>query len=132
MYTMPGVPAWGEPPASAGEERGLAMTITPQPSFLVLLPNVPVTLRVRAARLEDRPVTDPKTRRAKVLSVLVLEVDQVNGADRQTTLSFTSFKAQQTIAPLANSGELFRRQVQVTYRPKGAFGFGTEYEVVLV
>ena len=108
------------------------MTITPQPSFLVLEPNKPVTLKVRAARLEDRVVTDPRTRQGKVLSVLVLDVTQVNGVERETSLSFTSFKAQQTIAPLANSGELFRRQVQVTYRPKGAFGYGTEYEVLLV
>lgn len=95
------------------------MVFTPQSSYIVLEPNVPARVRVKAARQEDRPVRDPDTGQAKVLNVLVLDVTELNGQAIQKELSFTSFNAQQDLAPLINSGELFRKVLEVTYRPGG-------------
>mgnify|MGYP001567325345 CR=1 FL=1 len=101
------------------------MVFTPQANYIILEPNTPVRLRVKAARQEDRPITDPVSRQPKIINVLVLDVTELNGQPLAKELSFTSFKAQQALAPLLNSGEAFRRILEVTYRPKG---FATEYE----
>ena len=103
--------------------------IQPTPSFLVLEPNRPAELRVKAARLEDREITDSVKRQKKTLSILVLDVTEVNGKPMETSLSFTSFKAQQALAPLINSGELFRKRLWITMR---GVGWSTEYEIRLL
>jgi len=105
------------------------MVITPQPSYVVFPPNKPVRLRVRRAYQEDRPILDGRTRQPKVVNTLVLEVTEVDGVARETQASFIAFKAQQTLAPIINSGEIFRRVVEITYRPAG---YQTEYEVHLL
>ena len=105
------------------------MAIQPHPSFLVLEPNVPVRVKAKAARMETREITDPKTRQVKPLDMLVLDITEVNGVPEQTVLSFTSFKAQQALAPLVNSSELFRKVLEVTRRPRG---YATEYELRLL
>ena len=105
------------------------MTFTPQASYIVLEPNVPARVKVAKARLEDRPIRDPDTNQSKVVSVLVLDVTELNGQPLQKELSFTSFKAQQALSPLINSGELMRKTLEVTYRPAGRL---TNYEFRLL
>ncbi len=105
------------------------MTFTPQTNYIVLEPNVPARVRVKAAQLQDRPIRDPDTNQAKMISVLVLSVTELNGQALEKELSFTSFKAQQMLAPLINSGELLRKVLEVTYRPAGRL---TQYEFRLL
>ncbi len=105
------------------------MVFTPQASYIVLEPNKPTRVKVKAAKQEDRPISDPDTREAKILNVLVLAITEVNGQAVQKELSFTSFNAQQELAPLINSGELFRKTLEVTYRPGGRL---TRYEFRLL
>ena len=105
------------------------MVFTPQASYIVLEPNVPARVRVKAARQEDRPIRDPDTGAAKVINVLILDVTELNGQAIQKELSFTSFHAQEDLAPLINSGEVFRKVLEVTYRPGGRL---TRYEFRLL
>ncbi len=105
------------------------MVFTPQASYIVLEPNVPARLRVKAARQEDRPIRDPDTNAAKIINVLVLDVTEINGQTVAKELSFTSFNAQQELAPLINSGEIFRKVLEITYRPGGRL---TRYELRLL
>jgi len=98
-------------------------------TFVVLEPEVPVMVRVRAARTEDREIRDPRTRAIKVVTVLVLELSEVNGELRQTELSLTSRNAQDQLQPWISSGELMRRRLQITLR---GHGYATEYETLLL
>lgn len=100
--------------------------VTPLASFVVLEPGRPVRLRARSARMETRDIRDPATERLKSADALVLDVYEVDGQPRETTLSLLSFKAQSALAPLINSGEAFRRELEITRRPRG---FATEYEI---
>ena len=103
--------------------------VTPIPSFVVLKPNIPVRLRVSGSRQVEQTIIDPETQRAKPLSVYILEVTEVDGQPRQTTLSVTSYNLQQVLTPFINSGELFRRVLQLTRRGSGR---GTHYEFQLL
>ena len=103
--------------------------VTPIPSFLVLKPNVPVRLRVRGVRQEEQLITDPETQQTKPLSVFLLDVTEVDGQPRVTTFSITSYNLQQALTPYIQSGELFRRILQVTKRGAGR---GTKYEFQLL
>ena len=105
------------------------MTFTPQANYIILETNVPTRVRVKGARQQDRPIRDPDTGKGKVVNVLVLDVTELNGQPMEKELSFTSFKAQQSLSPLINSGELFRKILEVTYRAKG---YATEYEFRLL
>ena len=100
-------------------------TAGPRPSFLKLQPGKPYIVLAKAARYEDRVITDPVSKQQKTLSVLVLDLVEVDGVDQETQLSFTSFKAQQALDPLLKAGQLLMRPLQVTWSPKG---FATDYE----
>lgn len=103
--------------------------VSPVPSYLVLEPGRPVKVRVKDWRQEDRTITDPATKQPKSVNILVLSVSEVDGQPRETTLSFTSFKAQQLLAPLLNSGLVRSRVLEVVRRPAG---YATEYEFRLL
>ena len=100
-----------------------------RPTFLVLEPNIPVTIRVTRARLEDRETRDPVTGVVSLKQTLVLELSEVNSQTRVTSLSFLSRKAINSLQPYISSGEITRRRLEVTRRGQG---YATEYEFRLL
>lgn len=104
-------------------------TVQPEASFVLFPPDTPVRLRISGARMEDRVRVDPVTRKEGEVRALILDVTEVNGEVRRTTASFLSIKAQETLATYINSGEIFRRTVEITRRRSG---YATTYEIRLL
>lgn len=105
------------------------MTIQPEATFVTFPPDTPVRLRITGARMEDRVRVDPLSGKEGEVRALVLDVSEVNGEARKTTASLLSLKAQENLAAAINSGEAFRRVVEITRRRSG---YATTYEIRLL
>jgi hypothetical protein len=102
--------------------------VTPQPNYVQLEPEKTKRLRFDGWNWDDREITDPKTRQVKQVKVMVLHATEEDGNKIDKPFSVLSYKLQQTLAPLIDTGALFTRLVSITWYPRG---HATEYSVGL-
>jgi len=102
--------------------------VTPEPNYVQLEPEKTKRLRFDKWWWDDRTITDPKTRQAKPVRVMVLHTIEEDGNKIDKPFSVLSYKLQQTLAPLIDTGALFTRLVSITWSPRG---HATEYSVGL-
>ena len=102
--------------------------VMPQASYIVLEPEKPKRLRFDHWAKETRKIIDPKSRMQKDVQVMVFHVTEEDGQAVDTIFSALAFKLQQTLAPLIDSGQLFTREITLTYHPRD---YSTEYTVAL-
>lgn len=102
--------------------------VTPTPNYIKLEPEKTKVLRFDKWYWEDRDITDPKTRQPKPVRVMVLHATEEDGKTVDLPFSALSYKLQQILAPLINSGALFTRPVSFTWHPRD---YSTEYTVAL-
>lgn len=114
---------------NSSENGGEGIMVTPTPNYVVLEPQKTKRLRFDRWSWEDRQIVDPQSRLNKTVKVMVLHVTEVDGQPADTLFSALSYKLQQTLAPLIDTGVLFTRRVDITWYPRG---HATEYSVALV
>jgi hypothetical protein len=102
--------------------------VMPQPNYIKLEPNKTKTLKFDRWSWEDRPIVDPKTSHSKTVKVMVFHVTEEDGKPVDTVFSALSYKLQQTLAPLIETGVLFTRKISITWYPRD---YATEYSVGL-
>ncbi len=102
--------------------------VTPQPNYVKLEPGITKRLRFDKWWWDDRTITDPKTRQPKPVKVMVLHTTEEDGKIVDLPFSVLSYKLQQTLAPLIDTGALFTRLVSITWYPQD---HATEYAVGL-
>lgn len=102
--------------------------VTPEPSYVKLEPDKTKILRFDKWYWEDRQITDPKTRQPKPVKVMVLHAIEEDGNKIDKPYSVLSYKLQQTLAPLIDTGALFTRPVSITWHPRD---YSTDYTVGL-
>lgn len=102
--------------------------VTPQPSYVQLEPEKTKRLKFDKWWFEDRQITDPKSRQGKTVKAMVFHVTEVDGQPADTVFSVISYKLQQTLAPLIDTGQLFTRRIDITHYPRD---YSTEYSVAL-
>jgi hypothetical protein len=100
----------------------------PEPNYVQLEPEKTKRLRFDQWWWEDRQITDPRTRRPKTVKVMVLHATEEDGNPVDKPLSVLSFRLQQTLAPLIETGAIFTRTVSITWYPRD---YATEYSVAL-
>ena len=103
--------------------------VTPQPNYVKLDPEKTKKLRFDKWWWEDRQITDPKSRQPKTVRVMVFHVTQEDGQPVDTIFSVLAYKLQQILAPLIDTGQMFTREIQITWYPRD---YQTEYSVALV
>jgi hypothetical protein len=102
--------------------------VTPQANYIQLQPEKTKVMRFDKWFWEDREITDPKTRQQKPVRVMVLHCTEEDGKPVDLPFSALSYKLQQTLAPLIESGALFTRTVSITWHARD---YSTEYTVAL-
>lgn len=102
--------------------------VMPEPSYVKLEPDKTKVLRFDKWWWEDRQIVDPKTKVQKTVRVMVFHVTEEDGQAVDKVFSALSYKLQQTLAPLIETGVLFTRRVHITWYPRD---YATEYGVAL-
>ena len=102
--------------------------VMPEPNFVKLEPEKTKRLRFDRWGWEDRQITDPKSRQLKTVRVMVIHATEEDGSPVDKPFSALSYKLQQTLAPLIDTGALFTRLVSITWYPRD---HATEYSVGL-
>ena len=88
--------------------------------------DVPATVHITDWEVQNRDITDPQTNRDKVVSALVMHVDELNGRPIDANLSTIADKFAATMRPFLEAGTF--RDLNFTITKRGS-GFGTNYEV---
>jgi len=102
--------------------------VMPKPGFIKLEPETTKRLRFDKWWREDRTIIDPKSRQPKTVEVMVFHAIEEDGKPVDLPFSVLSYKLQQTLAPLINTGALFTRVVSITWYPRD---YAAEYAVAL-
>jgi hypothetical protein len=100
----------------------------PQPNYVKLEPEKTKRLKFDKWWWDDRQITDPKSRVQKTVKAMVFHVTEEDGQPADTTFSVLSYKLQQTLAPLIDTGVVFTRRVNITWYPRD---YSTEYGIAL-
>lgn len=95
-------------------------------NYVILPPNVPKRLVLRNPRIEERIITDPRTKRTKTVRAWVADCEVEDGARVKKMFSTLSEKLAATLQSLHEAGQLEGRLIEITRRPAD---FATEYEV---
>jgi hypothetical protein len=95
-------------------------------NFVKLRANVPKTLIMRNPRIEERTVTDPRTKAPKTVRAWVADVEQEDNVPVKKIFSTLSEKLASQLQSLHENGLLVGRRVTIVWRPAG---YATEYEV---
>lgn len=100
-------------------------------NYVKLVTDVEKLLRIKADsfRIEEREITDPKTKIAKTSRAAVVDVLVEDGVDVAKTFSTLSDKLATTLQAHHLNGDLYKYTVGITRRGSG---FRTEYEVRLI
>ena len=102
--------------------------VMPEPNYVELEPEKTKKLKFDRWWWEDRTIADPRTRQPKTVKVMVLHATEEDGSPVDKPFSALSYKLQQTLAPLIDTGTLFTRQVSITWHPRD---YASEYSVAL-
>lgn len=92
--------------------------------------NVPKTLKVTQAKRDFKLITDPDTKQQKQIPALVLAVCSEDGKGCDKPLFIIQKRLIAQLAPLVESGELFKRPVRIT--KLGAGFTGAQWQVELL
>ena len=103
--------------------------VMPAKNFVELKPETPKQMRVDSWYWETRAITDPATLRVAPKDVMVFHVTHEDGKPVDKTFSALAYKLQEQLAPLIESGHIFARLVEITWRPRG---YATDYTVRLI
>lgn len=98
-------------------------------NYVKLVPQRPTTMRTDRWWQEDRDVFDKKSNRVEKKHLFVFHITELDGAKVDTTYSVMSNKLQVQLAPLIESGALFRSRFTVTWNPRD---YATEYGLSLI
>ena len=102
--------------------------VMPEPGFIKLEPETAKRLKFDKWWWEDRTIIDPKSRQPKTVKVMVFHTTEEDGKPVDKPFSVLSYKLQQTLAPLIDTGALFTRVVSITWYPRD---YAAEYAVAL-
>lgn len=98
-------------------------------NFITLEPDTPAVLHITGGEIVQRPIKDPLTNQAKLVNILELDVNELNGHAVSAKWGITSEKLAQQIKPLLDSGRIDTFNVIVTERGSS---FQKEFEVSTV
>jgi len=98
-------------------------------NYVQLVPNQPKRLKVKNMRIEERQITDPKTKLPKTVRALVFDVYEEDGVPVSKTFSTLSEKLAQQLKALYENGVLENKTLVITWRPRD---YATEYEVYVM
>jgi len=96
-------------------------------NYVVLEPNKPKTLKLTNERIEERVITDPKTKVTKVVRALVYDCIEEDGRPVSKTFSTLSEKLAIMLHTLWERRTRDYIKVRITRIPRD---YATEYEVV--
>ncbi len=84
-------------------------------AYVELLPERPKRLLFDKWWYEDRTTTDPKNKRLKTSTVMVLHVTQEDGAPVDKTYSTLSTKHMEDLKGIIDSGQAFTRMIEIVW-----------------
>jgi len=92
--------------------------------FYILPKNKPTVFEFDDIDVYDVPITDPITRKQKLVQRFQLHVTSIDGIKSDTSLSIVSKKAKEHLNAFQARGVLLTRPIRIT---KSGVGFFTEY-----
>lgn len=99
------------------------------PNYVVLPPNTPKTLKLTRPRIEERIITDPKTKLPKTVNALVFDCLEEDGVPVHKIFSTLSDKLATQLMAIWNARRRDYIVVRITRRPRD---YATEYEVEIL
>jgi hypothetical protein len=100
--------------------------VMPAKNFVELKPEIPKRIVLTSWRWDRRAIIDPQTGKVSHKDVMVFDCIQEDGQPVEKTFSALAYKLQEQLAPHIESGQLFHRVVEITWRPQG---YATDYQV---